>query len=173
MITWSICLWRIVLDYLLIFTDHGKCYWLRVFQIPHGSRTAKGRSIRNLISIEADDRIRAVLNVSREDYRNEEFLNEHFILMATRNGKVKKTALKHYSRPWQMGVWAIRVREGDQVIDALLTNGNNHVILASSAGYAVHFREQDARSQGRWTQGVVGMQLGSRRARSWHGRNGA
>ena len=147
------------LDYLLIFTDHGQCYWLRVFSIPEGSRTARGRSIRNLISIEADDRIRAILNVSREDFRDETFLNEHYVLMATRQGRVKKTALKHFSYPWQRGVHAIKIVEGDQVIEARLTTGNKHVILASSAGLAVHFREQDVRSMGRWTTGVAGMKL--------------
>ena len=149
------------LDYLLIFTDHGKCYWLRVFNIPEGSRTARGRSIRNLITIDADDRIRAVLNVAREDFRDEKFLNEHYVLMATRLGRVKKTPLKHFRYPWQKGVWAIKVLEGDEVIEALLTTGNKHVILASSAGLAVHFREQDARSMGRWTTGATGMQLES------------
>ncbi|MDE2730829.1 MAG: DNA gyrase subunit A [Bacteroidota bacterium] len=148
------------LDYLLIFTDHGKCYWLRVFRIPEGSRTARGRSIRNLIAIESDDRIRAVLSVSKEDFTNESFLNEHFILMATRQGRVKKTALKHFRRPFRQGVWAIKMLEDDEVIDALLTNGQKHVILASSAGYAIYFSEEDARSMGRWTTGAKGMSLG-------------
>ena len=149
-------------DYLLVFTDHGKCYWLRVFQIPQGSRAARGRNIRNLIAIDADDRIRTMLTVSRQDFRDKQFLSEHFVFMATRRGRVKKTSLSAFSHPYKKGVGAIKLWDDDELIDAQLTTGNKHVILASSSGRAVHFIEGDVRSMGRIAYGVRGMQLESR-----------
>ena len=146
-------------DYLLFFTDHGRCYWLRVYEIPEGSRTSKGRSIRNLIQIAPDDRIRAVLNVSKHDFESETFLHGHFIMMATRQGKVKKTPLHAFSRPRADGIIAISVVEGDELLEAALTGGEAHVILASSGGRSIRFHESDARPMGRDTQGVRGMTI--------------
>jgi DNA gyrase subunit A len=146
-------------DYLLFFTDHGRCYWLRVFEIPEGVRTAKGRSIRNLIQIEQDDRVRAVINVKKADFENRDYLESHFVLMATRRGTVKKTALEAYSRPRQAGVIAIAINEGDELIGAELTNGRAQVLLGCDAGRAIRFEEADVRAMGRDTSGVRGMML--------------
>ncbi|HYE57239.1 MAG TPA: DNA gyrase subunit A, partial [Rhodothermales bacterium] len=146
-------------DYLLFFTDKGRCYWLRVFEIPEGVRTAKGRSIRNLIQIEQDDRVRAVINVRKADFENREYLESHYVLMATRRGTVKKTALEAYSRPRQAGVIAIAINEGDELIGAELTSGNAQVLLGCDAGRAIRFEEADVRSMGRDTSGVRGMLL--------------
>ena len=147
-------------DYLLFFTDHGKCYWLRVFEIPEGSRVSKGRSIRNLIQISPEDRVRAVLAVSKQEFGDEDFLNNHFVLMATRKGQVKKTSLEAFSRPRVDGIIAISVDEGDELLEAHLTDGQKHVLLASSGGRSVRFEESDARPMGRKTRGVRGIKLG-------------
>ena len=146
-------------DYLLFFTDHGQCYWLRVFEIPEGGRTSKGRSIRNLIQIDPNDRVRAVLAVSKQDFGDEEFLNGHYVLMATRKGQVKKTSLEAFSRPRVDGIIAISVDEDDELIEAHLTGGNADVLLASSGGRSVRFAESDARPMGRNTRGVRGIKL--------------
>ena len=146
-------------DYLLFFTDHGKCYWLRVFEIPEGSRVSKGRSIRNLIQIAPEDRVRAVLAVSKQEFSDEEFLNSHYVLIATRKGQVKKTSLEAFSRPRTDGIIAISIDEGDELIEAHLTDGNRHVLLASSGGRSVRFHESDARPMGRNTRGVRGITL--------------
>lgn len=148
-------------DYLLFFTDKGKCYWLRVYEIPEGSRTAKGRSIRNLISIGPEDRVRAVLPVTKEDFRSDEFLESHYVFMSTRRGLVKKTSLKKFSRPRTDGIIAISVVDGDELYEAHLTNGETNVILAASGGKSIRFKESDVRSMGRKTQGVRGISLGS------------
>ncbi len=149
-------------DYLLFFTDHGQCYWLRVFEIPEGSRTSKGRSIRNLIQIAPEDRIRAVLAVSKPDFRDEAFLNNHYVIMATRRGQVKKTPLEAFSRPRVDGIIAISIDDGDELIEAHLTDGNAHILLASSRGRAIRFPESDARPMGRNTRGVRGIHIGPR-----------
>jgi len=146
-------------DVLLFFTDHGQCYWLRPFEIPEGSRTAKGRSIRNLIQIDADDRVRAVLSVSKEDFEDEDFLNTHYVVMATRQGQVKKTVLEAFSRPRVDGIIGISVDEGDELLEASLTGGDHSIVVASSGGRAVHFHEDDARPMGRNTRGVRAMKL--------------
>ncbi|MBO6575759.1 MAG: DNA gyrase subunit A [Rhodothermales bacterium] len=148
-------------DYLLFFTDHGQCYWLRVFEIPEGSRTSKGRSIRNLLQIDPEDRVRAVLSVTKQDFRDQEFLDNHFVLMATQNGVVKKTALEAFSRPRVDGIIAIVIEEGDRLIEAHLTTGNSQVVLASSAGLSIRFNESDVRSMGRKSRGVRGQALGT------------
>ena len=147
-------------DYLLFFTDHGQCYWLRVFQIPEGSRVSKGRSIRNLIQIEPEDRIRAVLAVSKKDFLDPDFLDNHYVLMATRKGQVKKTSLEAFSRPRVDGIIGIDIVEGDELLEAHLTDGDTHVILASSSGLSIRFHESDARPMGRNTRGVRGISLG-------------
>ena len=148
-------------DYLLIFTDQGRCYWLRVFEIPEGTRTSKGRSIRNLIQISPDDRIRAIQAVRKENFQDEDYLDSHFVMMATRNGLVKKTSLEAFSRPRTDGIIAISIVDDDQLLEASLTGGNSHVILASSGGRAVRFHENDARPMGRNTRGVRGINLGT------------
>ena len=146
-------------DHILFFTDHGQCYWLRVYQIPEGTRTGKGRSIRNLIQIDPDDRIRAVLNLSKSDFSNEDFLNTRYVLMATRKGQVKKTPLEAFSRPRVDGIIAISVVDGDELLEAQLTSGQAHVLLASSSGKSIRFVEDDARPMGRNTRGVRGISL--------------
>ncbi len=147
-------------DYLLFFTDQGQCYWLRVYEIPEGSRTAKGRSIRNLIQIDREDRLRAVLAVKKEDFEDEDFLCSHHVLMATRSGQVKKTVLEAFSRPRVDGIIAISVDAGDDLLEARLTSGAAHVLVAASNGRAVQFHEEDARPMGRNTRGVRGIRLG-------------
>jgi len=146
-------------DYLLFFTDHGRCYWLRIYEIPEGSRVSKGRSIRNCIQIGPEDRIRAVLPVSKEDFRSEDFLNSHFVLMSTKSGQIKKTSLESFSRPRVDGIKAIAVDEGDELIEAHMTDGNANVIIASSSGVCIRFNESDARPMGRNTRGVRGIRL--------------
>ncbi|MDX1420438.1 MAG: DNA gyrase subunit A [Rubricoccaceae bacterium] len=146
-------------DYLLFFTDHGQCYWLRVYDIPEGSRTAKGRSLRNLIQIAQDDCVRAVLVVKKEDFRDDDFLRGHYVLMATKRGLVKKTSLAKFRRPLVSGIIAIDIVEGDQLIEAWLTDGDTEVLLGSSGGRAIRFHESDVRSMGRKSRGVRGMKL--------------
>lgn len=146
-------------DYLLFFTDHGQCYWLRVFQIPEGSRTAKGRSIRNLIQIAPEDRVRAVLAIPKAHFESEDFLHNHFVLMATRQGLVKKTSLEAFSRIRVDGIIAISIVEGDELIEAKLTSGDANVILGTSSGHSIHFDEADVRAMGRNTRGVRGVAL--------------
>jgi DNA gyrase subunit A len=146
-------------DYLLFFTDQGKCYWLRIYEIPEGTRTSKGRSIRNCIQIGPEDRIRAVLPVSKENFRDEDFLDSHFVLMATKSGQVKKTQLEAFSRPRVDGIIAISIDEGDELIEAHLTDGSANVIMASSSGVCIRFNESDARPMGRNTRGVRGIKL--------------
>jgi DNA gyrase subunit A len=148
-------------DYLLFFTDHGKCYWLRVFEMPEGSRTSKGRSIRNLIEIAPDDRVRSVLAITKSDFEDQTFLENHFVIMATRQGLVKKTPLSAFSRPRAGGIIAIQIIDGDELLESHLTDGNSHVIIASSGGRSVRFEENDARPMGRNTRGVRGITLGS------------
>ncbi|MFB6273514.1 MAG: DNA gyrase C-terminal beta-propeller domain-containing protein, partial [Salinibacter sp.] len=146
-------------DVLLVFTDKGQCHWLRPFEIPEGSRTAKGRSIRQLIEIDPDDRVQAVISVTKEEFEDENFLNTHYVLAATRQGMVKKTRLEAYSRPRSNGIIGIKIDEGDELLEATLTNGDHTVVVASSGGRAVHFDEDDARPMGRGTRGVRGMKL--------------
>ncbi|NNC83285.1 MAG: DNA gyrase subunit A [Flavobacteriales bacterium] len=144
-------------NYMLIFTKKGKCFWMRVFEIPEGSKTSKGRAIQNLLNIESDDRIMAYINV--KDLKDEEVLNSHYIMMATKKGVVKKTQLEAYSRPRQNGINAITIREGDELLEAKLTNGQNEVLLATTAGRAIRFNEKDVRSMGRTASGVRGISL--------------
>lgn len=144
-------------NYLLIFTQKGRCYWMRVFDIPEGTRQSKGRAIQNLVQIEADDKVVAYLNVT--DLKNEEHLNNHFVVLCTKKGIIKKTTLEAYSRPRANGIIAVGIREGDELLEARLTNGNCHIILASREGKAVHFEESDVRPMGRNASGVRGMNL--------------
>ena len=146
-------------DYLLFFTDHGQCYWLRVYNVPEGSRTAKGRSVRNLVRIDQDDRVRAVIAIKKEDFRDDAFLESHFVLMATRDGRVKKSALSAFKRPLVTGIIAIDIVDGDELIEAHLTDGDTEVLLGASHGQAIRFHESDVRSMGRKSRGVGGMKL--------------
>ena len=146
-------------DYLLFFTDHGQCYWLRVYEIPEGRRTSKGRSIRNLIQIAPEDRLRAVLAVSKENFEDEEFLDTHYVTMATRQGQVKKTKLEAFSRPRADGIIAIATSDDDELLEATLTSGQDHIVIASSGGRAVRFPEKKVRPTGRNTMGVRGLSL--------------
>ncbi len=146
-------------DYLLFFTDRGKCYWLRVFRIPEGARTAKGRSIRNLIQLPQDDSVRTVLAVSKKDFEDPAFTNRHFVVMASQKGLVKKTVLSAFSRPRVDGIIAIAVNDDDKLLRAVLTDGKADIILASSEGLAIRFHETDVRAMGRNTLGVRGMRL--------------
>ncbi|MEX2596374.1 MAG: DNA gyrase subunit A [Salibacteraceae bacterium] len=144
-------------NYLLVFTEKGKCFWMRVFEIPEGTKASKGRAIQNLLNIEPDDKVLAYINV--ESLNDEEFLNNHFIMMCTKNGIIKKTSLEAYSRPRSNGIIAIGIREGDQLLEARLTNGNNHIIMALRSGKAIHFSESAVRSMGRGASGVKGVTL--------------
>ncbi len=144
-------------NYLLLFTEQGKCYWLKVYEIPEGNKTSKGRPIQNIINIPQDDKIKAFINV--EDLKKDEFLDTHFIVMATKRGTVKKTSMREYSRPRSNGVNAITVREGDELVTASLTNGVSEIILGSKKGYAVRFNEEDVRAIGRTGAGVRGITL--------------
>ncbi len=142
---------------LLLFTQKGRCYWLKVYEIPEGTRTSKGRAIQNLLSIEADDKVKAYINV--KSLKDEEFINSHYIMMVSRNGVVKKTLLEAYSRPRTNGVNAIIIREDDELLEAILTNGRCNVMIAANGGRCVRFDEADARPLGRMSSGVRGINL--------------
>lgn len=142
---------------LLFFTQKGRCYWLKCYEIPEGTKSAKGRAIQNLLNIESDDAINAVLRIKKFD--DEEFLKSHYVVFATKNGTIKKTCLEAYSRPRANGVNAINIVEGDQVVGVRLTNGNNEIILANRNGRAIRFNENDVRVMGRVSTGVRGMRL--------------
>jgi len=142
---------------MLFFTEKGRCFWLKVYNIPEGSRASKGRAIQNVIQIEPDDKVRAYINVRRLD--DPEYVENNFIIMATRSGIIKKTSLAAYSRPRSTGVNAITIREGDQLIEAKLTGGKADVIIAAKEGKAIRFNEQDTRAIGRTASGVRGISI--------------
>ena len=145
-------------NWLLVFTEKGKCFWMRVFDIPEGTKQAKGRAIQNLINIDRDDRVMAYINV--KDLKDEEYAKNNFIIMCTKNGVIKKTSLEAYSRPRTNGVNAINVREGDQLLEAKLTNGSNEILLAVKSGRCIRFPEEKVRPMGRTATGVRGITLG-------------
>ncbi|MEX0771261.1 MAG: DNA gyrase subunit A [Balneolaceae bacterium] len=145
-------------NYILFFTEMGNCYWLKVYEIPEGSRLARGRAIVNLIDIDKDDRIMTFVPVKTLD--DEEYINNHSILMATKEGQVKKTILEAYSRPRRDGIIAINIKKGDRLLGAALTDGESTVILANKNGRAIRFHESEVRDMGRNTSGVRGMNLG-------------
>ncbi|NLI71734.1 MAG: DNA gyrase subunit A [Bacteroidales bacterium] len=142
---------------MLLFTQKGQCYWLKVYEIPEGSKNSKGRAIQNLLNIDSDDKVNAYIRVKGLD--DEEFINSHYIIFCTKNGIVKKTVLEAYSRPRQNGVRAININENDDVIEVRLTDGNSEVILASRNGRAIRFHESKVRPMGRTAAGVIGMRL--------------
>ena len=144
-------------QYMLFFTQKGKCFWMRVYEIPEGSKTAKGRAIQNLINSEQDDKVQAF--ICTQDLKDEEYINNHYVIMATKKGQVKKTSLEQYSRPRANGINAINVREDDELLEAKLTNGNSHVMLAVKSGKAIRFEESKTRPMGRGASGVRGITL--------------
>ncbi len=144
-------------QYMLFFTQKGKCFWMRVYEIPEGSKTAKGRAIQNLINIEQDDKVKAT--ICTQDLKDEEYINSHFVIMATKKGHVKKTALEQYSRPRANGINAITIRDDDELLEAKLTNGSSQILLAVRSGKAIRFEESKTRPMGRGASGVRGITL--------------
>ena len=147
-----------MLNYLFIFTEFGKLFWLKVYEIPEGSKIAKGRPIQNLINIESGDKVRAVINV--KNLSDPDYIKNNHLIMCTESGTIKKTLLEAYSRPRANGIIAISINEGDRLLDVALTNGNNDIIIASSSGKAVRFNESRVRPMGRTATGVRGIELG-------------
>ncbi len=144
-------------QYMLFFTQKGKCFWMRVYEIPEGSKTSKGRAIQNLINIEQDDKVKAF--ICTKDLKDEEYINNHYVIMATKKGQVKKTSLEQYSRPRINGINAITIKEGDELLEAKLTDGNSQVMLALKSGKAIRFEEAKTRPMGRNASGVRGIRL--------------
>jgi DNA gyrase subunit A len=144
-------------NYMLFFTEKGKCYWLRVFEIPEGSKVSKGRAIQNMVNIEPDDKVRAIINV--KDLKDEEYLKNTFIILCTKKGTIKKTSLEAYSRPRQNGINAINIKDDDTLLEARLTNGNSEMIMALRSGRAIRFNETKVRPMGRNATGVRGIRL--------------
>ena len=142
---------------MMFFTQKGKCYWLKVYEIPEGNKTAKGRAIQNLLNIDTDDMVTAYLRV--KNLNDTEFINNHYVLFCTKNGVIKKTCLEQYSRPRQNGVNAITIREDDRVIEVRMTNGNNEIVIANRNGRAIRFHESAVRQMGRTATGVRGITL--------------
>lgn len=145
-------------NYLLLFTEQGRCFWMRAFEVPEGTRVSKGRAIQNMINIPSDDKVKAYINV--KDLTDADYIANNYIIMCTKNGIIKKTTLEAYSRPRQNGINAITVREGDTLLEVLLTNGTNEIMLASKAGKVVRFNEANVRPMGRNASGVRGINLG-------------
>lgn len=144
-------------NYLLVFTEKGKCFWMRVFEVPEGSKTSKGRAIQNLINIEQDDKIKAYINV--KDLKDDDYVNSNFIVMCSKKGVIKKTKLEAYSRPRTNGINAININDGDELLEAKLTNGENEIILGKKSGYAIRFNESTVRTVGRNSIGVKGVTM--------------
>jgi DNA gyrase subunit A len=144
-------------NYMLFFTEKGKCFWLKVYEIPEGSKTAKGRAIQNLINLEPDDKVMAFLNV--ENLKDEDYINNHHIIMCTKRGVIKKTTLEAYSRPRINGINAIGIREDDQLLEAKLTTGDSFIMLAAKSGKAIRFHEDATRPMGRNASGVRGIRI--------------
>jgi len=142
---------------MLFFTELGKCFWLKVYEIPEGTRTSKGRAIQNLLQIDPTDKVKAYINA--KNLTDKDYINSQFIVLATKEGIIKKTSLEAYSRPRQNGVNAITIREGDQLLEAKLTNGNHEIILAVKGGKAIRFNESGVRAIGRTASGVRGVSL--------------
>ncbi len=144
-------------NYLLVFTEKGKCFWMRVFEVPEGSKTSKGRAVQNLINIEQDDKIKAY--ICTQDLKDEDYVNSNYIVMCTKKGIIKKTKLEAYSRPRTNGINAININDGDELLEAKLTNGENEIILAKRSGYAIRFNESTVRTVGRNSIGVKGVTM--------------
>lgn len=146
-------------DYMLFFTERGKVFWMRVYEIPEGTKTSKGRAIQNLIHIPSDDKVKAFVNT--KDLKNEDYINNNYIILCTKQGIIKKTSLEAYSRPRQNGINAITIKDGDELLVARLTNGHNEVVLAKKSGKAIRFNENNVRPMGRNAAGVRGVKLES------------
>lgn len=144
-------------QYMLFFTQKGKCFWMRVYEIPEGSKTSKGRAIQNLINIENDDKVKAF--ICTQDLKDEEYINNHFVIMATKKGQVKKTPLEQYSRPRQNGINAITIKDDDELLEVKLTDGTSKVLIAVKSGKLVRFDEEKTRPMGRTASGVRGITL--------------
>src|SRR6056297_730417 len=144
-------------QYMLFFTQKGKCFWMRVYEIPEGSRTSKGRAIQNLVNIEQDDKVKAF--ICTQDLKDEEYVNSHFVIMATKKGTVKKTSLEQYSRPRQNGINAITIKDDDELLEAKLTTGTSQIFLGLKSGKAIRFEESKTRPMGRNASGVRGIRL--------------
>jgi DNA gyrase subunit A len=142
---------------MLFFTEKGRCYWLKVYEIPEGTRASKGRAIQNVIQIEPDDKVRAYINIRHLE--DKEFVENHYIVMCTKEGVVKKTLLEEYSRPRRNGVNAINIREEDQLVDVVLTNGKSEILIATHEGKAIRFNEEKVRAMGRVSTGVRGVEI--------------
>ncbi|MDG1283047.1 MAG: DNA gyrase C-terminal beta-propeller domain-containing protein, partial [Flavobacteriales bacterium] len=144
-------------DYMLFFSQQGKCFWLKVYEIPEGSKTSKGRAIQNIINLPKEDKIMAYINT--KDLKDEEYINSHFIVMCTKKGVIKKTSLEQYSRPRTNGINAITIREGDQLLSAKMTTGKSQIMMAVKSGKSIRFEEEKVRSMGRTAAGVRGIRL--------------
>ena len=144
-------------QYMLFFTQKGKCFWMRVYEIPEGSRISKGRAIQNLISIEQDDKVKAF--ICTQDLKDEDYINSHYVIMATKKGQVKKTSLEKYSRPRSNGINAITIKDEDELLEAKLTNGTSQILIAVKSGKAIRFEESKTRPMGRGASGVRGIRL--------------
>ncbi|NNK82136.1 MAG: DNA gyrase subunit A, partial [Flavobacteriaceae bacterium] len=144
-------------QYMLFFTQKGKCFWMRVYEIPEGSKTSKGRAIQNLINIEQDDKVKAF--ICTQDLKDEDYINNHYVIMATKKGQVKKTSLEQYSRPRTNGINAITIKDDDELLEAKLTSGDSQVMLAVKSGKAIRFEEEKTRPMGRNASGVRGIKL--------------
>ena len=144
-------------QYMLFFTQKGKCFWMRVYEIPEGSKTSKGRAIQNLINIEQDDKVKAF--ICTQDLKDEDYINSHYVIMATKQGQVKKTSLEQYSRPRTNGINAITIKDDDELLEAKLTTGQSQVMLALKSGKAIRFEEAKTRPMGRNASGVRGIRL--------------
>ena len=144
---------------LLLFTESAKCFWLKVYEIPEGSRSSKGRAIQNVLNLTVEDRIKAYLNV--RNLKDEEYINNNYVVLCTKNGIIKKTTLEAYSRPRANGVIALTIREGDELLDVALTSGSSQLFIAGKEGRCVRFEESDVRPMGRTAAGVKGINLDS------------
>jgi DNA gyrase subunit A len=144
-------------NYLLIFTQSGKMFWIKVYELPEGNKTAKGRPIQNMINIEKEDKVRAVINV--KNLKNEDYINNNYLVMCTKKGVIKKTTLEAFSRPRQAGIIAISINEGDSLLDVKLTSGNDQIMIAKKSGRAVRFDENQVRPMGRNAAGVRAITL--------------
>jgi len=144
-------------NYILLFTDHGRCFWMKVYEIPEGSKVSQGRAIQNLINIPSEDTVRAF--VATGNLKDEDYVNNNYIVMCTKNGTIKKTSLEQYSRPRTNGINAITIKDGDQLLEAKLTNGTAEVLLAKKSGKAIRFNESGVRPMGRTASGVRGVRL--------------
>ena len=145
-------------NYLMLFTEQGRCHWLKVYEIPEASKTSSGRVLQNILSIPKDDKVKAYINV--EDLKNEDFLENNFIIFCTKRGLIKKTKMKAFSRPRANGIQAITINEGDQLLEVKLTNGSNEILIANRQGRAIRFPEAKVRAMGRTAAGVRGISLG-------------